>query len=309
MQSRREFLRDALVGAGLGAGALVLAGCSKTDSPQRLEGVQQLKYGPSTSQIGELLVPDGKGPFPVVVLIHGGWWRVGWDRRAGRELARDLRKHGYATWNLDYRLVGEPGGGWPGTFEDIATGIDSLLDHANEYGLDLARLVFLGHSAGGQLALWAAARDEFPHGAVGAGPRLLPNTVVAQAPVTDLALAAEWNLGKDAVQHLLGGSPEQVPERYRLASPIDLVPMKPPQFLIHAVDDDIVPIAQSQLYAKAARAKHDQVEFVEIPSGGHYWLIDVSGDAWRTVRDRMGEFSTRPQIVPTTTAPATTTTG
>jgi acetyl esterase/lipase len=301
VRTRREFLREVIVGAGVGAGALALGGCSKADSrTPGLQGLQQLKYGPANAQIGELLVPDGKGPFPVVVLIHGGWWRVGWDRRAGHDLARDLLKHGYASWNLDYRPVGEPGGGWPGTFEDIANGIDSLVDHASEYHLDLKRLVFVGHSAGGQLALWAAARGEFPAGSLGSGPRLLPNTVVAQAPVTDLELAADWNLGQGAVQHLLGGTPAQVPDRYRAASPIDLLPMKPPQFLIHSIDDDVIPVEQSRLYAKVGKEKHDQVELVQIPSGGHYWLIDVTGDAWKQVRDRMDEFFARPPIVPAT---------
>lgn len=288
MLSRREFVQRAFVGAA----AVAAVGCSRSDADDfQLRGLQPIKYGEAPSQLAELLVPDEFGPYPVVVIIHGGWWQTGWDRRGVREVARDLAKEGYATWNLEYRLVGEEGGGWPGTFEDVALGIDTLADSARDYNLDLSRVVFLGHSAGGHLALWAASRGAFEPGFVGADPQVQPATVVALAPVPDLVTAAQDDLGDGAVQQLLLGSPEEVPLTYAVASPQGLEPGPARHVLYHAVDDGIVPIEQSRAYAARLQEIGAQVELVELPSGGHFGSIVVGESGWTAVRDRMAEFA------------------
>jgi acetyl esterase/lipase len=294
--TRREFLQRSLVGAAV----LALGGCGEADADPPIAGLQPIKYGDARSQIAELLLPDEFGPYPVVVIIHGGWWQAGWDRVFTRDLARDLVRNGFATWNLEYRLVGEDGGGFPGTFEDVAAGIDKLAEEAPDFNLDLSRVVFLGHSAGGQLALWAAARGGFEEGFVGAAPKVEPTTVVSLAGVCDLVTAAEQNLGNGAVQALLGGAPLEVPLTYATASPVLLQPGPCRHLLIHSVMDEVVPIEQSRRFAEVARAKGAEVELVELPAGDHFVVIDVDGDPWKQLRNRMGELMQPPPIATTT---------
>ena len=131
-------------------------------------------YGPGADRFGELWRPAGDGPWPVVVLLHGGFWRAQRTLELMRPLAADLAGRGFAAWNLEYRRVGQPGGGWPGTCEDVAAGLDHLARLAGREPLDLDRLVVAGHSAGGHLALWSAARAGLPAGAPGAGPLVAP---------------------------------------------------------------------------------------------------------------------------------------
>lgn len=286
MPTRREFLSRAVAGAA----ALAVVGCSEEPEKESVEGLLPIKYGDARSQLAELQLPNEFGPHPVVVVIHGGWWRTGWDRRGTRFLARDLVSQGYATWNLEYRLVGEVGGGWPGTFEDVATGIDTLAEKAEIHNLDLERVVFLGHSAGGHLALWASARQHLGAGQVGADPRVLPQSVVALAPVTDLVTAAQANLGDGAVQALLGGPPEEHPEVYRSTSPIDMLPMDTPQVLYHAVHDPVVPVDQSRRYEDFAGRSGTLVELVEFTDDDHFAAILPDNDIWARVRAQMPSY-------------------
>jgi acetyl esterase/lipase len=301
MPTRRDFIR----GAVLGAAALAVGGCSENaEADPPIQGLQPIRYGDSRSQAAELLLPDKFGPFPVVVIIHGGWWSTGWDRRFMRDLAEDLVRRGYATWNLEYRLLGDPdeeGGGWPGTFEDVANGIDALADKAPDFNLDLSRVVFLGHSAGGHLALWAASRSTFEAGFVGANPKVEPTSVVALAPVCDLVAAANQNLGNGAVQKLLGGSPTEVPLTYATASPTLLRPGPARHILIHSTMDETVPVEQSRTYAQVARERGADVELIEVPAGDHFAVIDIKGETWIALRDRMGELLEPPPVATTTT--------
>jgi acetyl esterase/lipase len=286
MRTRREFLRWGV----LGAAAFGIVGCSRPDDEdRRIEGIQPIRYGSERSQIAELLLPRTFGPYAVVVLVHGGWWADGWDRRLVRNLARDLARNGYATWNLEYRLVGEDGGGWPATFEDVAAGIDKLGERARDYNIDLDQVAFVGHSAGGHLALWAAAREHFPPGAVGADPDVVPRSVVALAPVTDLVAAAEQDLGDGAVQALMGGTPDEVPLSYLAGSPSALPAGSARHLLVHAPGDDIVPIEQSTAFVERLRAENLPVEMMEVP-GDHFTLIDPDGDTWLAVRERLDDL-------------------
>lgn len=225
-----------------------------------------------------LPAPEG-GPWPCVVLLHGGFWRTGWDRTLMTPLAADLAHRGIAAWNVEYRRVGQEGGGWPGTFEDVATAIDGLTE-VDE--VDVDRVATCGHSAGGHLALWLAGRRRLPEGAVGAGPRVRPVAAIAQAGVCDLERAWRDDLGRSAVKGLLG-SFHQEADRYATASPAALAPLGVAQLLVHGVDDDIVPISQSRDHA----ARDPLAELVELEGADHFDVVDVEHAAWRIVTDRL----------------------
>jgi acetyl esterase/lipase len=287
-------------GRRLAAGALVallcvpVAACGEGGAPEAsgpLPGVRPIKYGGATSQIGELTLPNELGPHPVVVLIHGGWWRTqDFDRRHMRDVADDLSDHGYAVWNLEFRLVGEEGGGWPGTFEDVASGIDHLATLGPENNLDLASVVVVGHSSGGQLALWAAARPELPQGTPGADPQVDVAAVVALAPLADLFTAAQQNLGDGAVQALLGGSPQEVTGVYETTSPNRLLPFDPPVLLVHGTADRKVPVEQTLGLASSAQAAGDSFELMVLDDVNHFELIDTESRAWTDTRDEIDDL-------------------
>jgi acetyl esterase/lipase len=215
----------------------------------------------------------------VAVLLHGGFWRARYDLRLEDPLIADLTDRGWATWNLEYRRLGPLSrGGWPATLEDVAAGIDhlGLIDEP----LDLARVVAIGHSAGGQLALWAAARRGLPAGAPGAAPSLRPAAAISQAGVVDLREAARLGLSRHAAAELLGGPPTKWPWRYELASPVERLPLGLPHLLVHGDADDVVPIALSRSYADRAGYAGDPCELVELAGCGHYEHLDPSSRAW-----------------------------
>jgi acetyl esterase/lipase len=246
------------------------------------------RYGDDDSQYGELYLPAGRSLSSglrrpgTVVVIHGGFWKARYAADYGAPLAADLAARGWAAWNLEYRRVGN-GGGWPATLADVAAGIDLLAELAAanpRLHLDCDRVVAIGHSAGGQLASWAAGRPGLPEHAPGAGPRVRLTGVISQAGVLDLIQAATDDLGDAAVARLLGGSPAEQPERYRLASPREQLPLDVPVRCLHARDDDTVPFAQSADYTAAARAAGGDAELVEVP-GGHFGVIDPTSPAWQ----------------------------
>jgi len=240
-------------------------------------------FGADPSQCADLYVPLGAGPHPVVVLVHGGFWRAAYDRSLMVPLAVDLVARGYAVWNLEYRRLGRPGGGWPGTFHDVAAGVDCLLNAAGAAALDLASVVAVGHSAGGHLALWLAARPELPAGAPGAGPRVRLRAAVSLAGVVDLRTADADSLGDGATAELLGGGIDVRPDRYAVASPRARLPLGVPQLLVHGDADDVVPMTQSRDYAAAARAAGDDVELLEVAGADHFAVIDPANPAWQLV--------------------------
>ncbi len=194
-------------------------------------------------------------------------------------IAQDLALHGFAVWNLEYRRLGAPTSGWPGTFDDVMMGIEHLADMvANGVNLDLTRVVVVGHSAGGQLALWAAARQRtgWPNHAES---RVRIAAVVGQAAVADLARAYDLGVGGSAVAELMGGAPADQPERYKLASPRALLPLGIPQLVIHGTADDFVPIEIARAYVQAALDAGDKVEFLELADAGHMDYLDPSSKA------------------------------
>lgn len=250
------------------------------------------RYGPHRSQRADLHHPaaDSDAPRPVMVLVHGGSWRVRYGKIVMRGLARDLVRRGWAVWNIEYRRLGD-GGGWPATFEDVARAIDHLAE-LEDPRLDLERVSILGHSAGGHLALWAAGRDSLPPGAPGfleGGPRVRPIRVIAQAGVCDLAGAyARWRGG--AVRALMGGGPEDSAERYAVGDPMRVLPLSVPALLVHGVLDETVSVELSRSYERAARVAGGEVELVEIDgeAGRHRAHIDPRGPAWAAVARRLG---------------------
>jgi acetyl esterase/lipase len=234
-------------------------------------------YGRDRSQFGELSRPEAPAKAGTVVIIHGGFWRARYNLSLGRPLAADLVRRGYVVWNLEYRRVGA-GGGWTGTFDDVAAGIDKLA----ELDVDTSAVVAVGHSAGGQLAVWAGARPKLPADAPGADPAVQLTAAVSQAGVLDLQTAARTGVGDGAEADLLGGTPDQVPDRYRRTDPIELLPILTPVLCVHSRADQNVPFAQSTAYVAAAKDLGSEATLAEV-AGDHFTLIDPSSPAWAVV--------------------------
>lgn len=244
----------------------------------------RIAYGPGPQQFGELWLPRARGPHPVAIVLHGGCWSARYGEGHVRPLCAALARAGIATWCLEYRRIGDEGGGWPGTFDDVARGADHLRLIAEAHGLDLTRVVAVGHSAGGHLALWLAARLRLPEADPRRGSNPLPlRGVVGLAPIPDLARAAADRVCGDAVPSLLGGAPDHQSRRYAEASPAALLPLGVSQQLLHGRDDGIVPIVLSERYVAAARAKGDAAGLVAIDGAGHFDLIAPTSKAWPTV--------------------------
>ncbi|MGY1843684.1 alpha/beta hydrolase family protein [Modestobacter sp. SYSU DS0875] len=237
------------------------------------------RYGPATDQFLELTLPGGDAPAPVAVVVHGGFWRAPYGIELARPLAADLAGRGWAAVAVEYRRVGA-GGGWPTTLADVAAAVDALAELPDRGRLDLGDVTVVGHSAGGHLAAWLAGRGSLPPGAPGATPRVRVTTAVLQAGVLDLAAAAAAGLGNGATQELLGGGPDDVPDRYALADPVRLLPTGARTLCVHGARDTSVPQAQSERYAAAAARAGDRVD-VDVVDGDHMALIDVGGDPWR----------------------------
>ena len=244
-----------------------------------------LAYGTSPLQFGELRLPEGKGPFPVAVVIHGGCWTKGLATRQNTApMASDLTKSGLATWNIEYRQVGDDDGGWPGTFLDWGAAADDLRQLAKTYPLDLSRVVVVGHSAGAHAALWVAARHRLPADSEirGANPLPIKAVVALDGPCDLIGFVGldEQVWGMPATVGLMGGAPSAQPKRYAQASPQALLPLGLPQFLISA---NTINAGKAQEYQKLAQARGDQVKTLTIDTG-HFELIAPGQDAWTQVK-------------------------
>ena len=236
-------------------------------------GPQTIRYGEDPDQFGELSLPEGD-PRGVVVVIHGGFWKARYDLSLGRPLAEALATEGWAAWNLEYRRVGN-GGGAPQTLDDVAAGIDLL---GSVEGLDLRTVITLGHSAGGHLATWAAAR-------VGAQARV--TGVVSQAGVLDLVRAHDLWLGSGAVRGLLGHPPGPADAGY---DPIQQVPLDVPVRCIHGRADDVVPLEISERYVAAASDAGGDAALTTL-GGDHFVVIDPGSEAWQLTLGLLDELA------------------
>ncbi len=234
----------------------------------------RIPYGPDANQFGEIRVPKTKGPFPVVMNIHGGFWRAKYDLAHAGHLCAALTAKGIATWNIEYRRVGNKGGGWPGSFEDVRNAYRYLAQIRQKYNLDPAKLVVMGHSAGGQLAVCLAAHEASV------------KNVLSLAGVLDLQQAYTLHLSNDAVVEFMGGKPSEVPEHYREADPMrESMSHSTVQWLIHGAGDDTVPSTFSREYAQAKKSAGEDVHYLEISTAGHFDLIDPRSNAWQKVED------------------------
>lgn len=247
----------------------------------------EIRYGAEPAQAIDVFLPAGSGPSPVVVLIHGGCWSA---KTAGRQQLRhvgsDLADRGMAVWSIGYRRSDEAGGGYPGTYQDIATAIDRLRDDAHRYGLDLSRTVFVGHSAGGHLALWAAGRDRLPiNSPLRASAPMLPREVIALAGVGDLKAFSPLVpgiCGPGIVENLVGAPTAERPDVYAETSPSVLGATDARVVMVSGVLDRLVPPYVAHDYARAVRGEV-AVELVNIEGAGHFDLV-ATGDAWEAVR-------------------------
>ena len=246
----------------------------------------RIQYGDGRYQYGDLRLPDADEPYPLVIAIHGGYWRSRYDLAYLGHACTALRRRGVATWNIEYRRIGHSGGGWPGTFIDVARAADYVRELVNEYPIDRTRVVALGHSAGGHLACWLATRHNIsPQSELYSEYPLALRGIVSLAGVLDLRRAWELQLSANATQELLRESPETDPTRYDATSPIDLLPAGIPQTLIHGDDDENVPIELSRRYAQVARERGDTVNLIELPTTGHFEIVDPRTPQWHTVEE------------------------
>jgi acetyl esterase/lipase len=300
--------RRAVLGGLVLGGPLVVIGCaggdeggvtspavppeaptSPTPPPRLSEDTVMITYGEGPRRFGHLDLPTGEPPadgWPVAVLIHGGFWRSGPSIDLMFDLARSLTEDGWATWNIQYSGVGDEGGQWPGTFLDVAAAIDHV-DEIDEAPLDTTRVLAVGHSAGGHLALWAAGRPNLPTGAPGADPTVPIRAVVSQAGVTDLLACAVDDLGGGACSDLMGGDPDDDLDRYVLASPIERLPLGVPTLLVHGDRDIVVPVTQSRRFITRAREADEDPTLLIIEGADHFAPIDASHVAWQRVRERI----------------------
>ena len=271
----RHFVSWALAGTLMVA---MLVGASDAD-PQAVYKAQgalaakpdaTISYGRNPLQVADLRLPKGKGPFPVAIVIHGGCWRADMDSRAGiAAVAEALTKRGIATWNIEYRRVGDAGGGWPGTFQDIAAAEDRLADIARRYDLDLAHVVVVGHSSGAHLALWAASREKLPP----------PWNAVRVRPVAVAAIDGPGALtpfvgidsqicGGPAIVPLMGGTPQAKSADYAIASPADHLPLGKRQLLVQG---ELGPLMAP--YVEAARGAGDDVVTLAPRNANHFDIV------------------------------------
>lgn len=251
-------------------------------------------YGNHPSQFGVLRVPEGTQRAPVVVSVHGGFWQSEYGLELHDRLAEDLVRRGYAVWNIEYRRVGEDGGGWTGTFHDVIDAVNHLSQLEKRFSLDLSRVIVLGHSAGGHLALWLASRiGKVQLGELGDKLDVPIHGVISLAGVSDLRRMWETHVKQGRghiVESLIGGTPQEVPERYRRASPIELLPLHVDQVLIHGEQDRNVPVELSIEYHRMAVEHGDGVRLVLLPDAEHFQVIDPSSSAWNSVAESIEAF-------------------
>lgn len=252
----------------------------------------RISYGKDENQFGDLRVPSGAGPYPIAILIHGGCWKA--DFATLRDLAPmadALKADGIATWNIEYRRLFQTGSGWPGTYLDVSKSVDYVRSIAADKKLDLTRVIVIGHSAGGHLATWVAARARLST----ASPLYVKDPLPIRG-VIDLAGTGDMEAFIQfeqqgchgaVVEEMLGGKPIDVPEHYAQASAIKMLPLGIPQILIWGKNDDIAPIFLGERYMLAAKQAGDPVRLVSIPDVGHFEIASPLATTWPAVRSEI----------------------
>jgi len=237
----------------------------------------RIRYGDEPLQFGDLRLPAEDGPHPLVGVVHGGYWQAIYNLSHAGPLCVDLAAHGIATWNVEYRRIGDPGGGYPGTLDDVSDAFSHVHEIAQRYPIELKAVAAFGHSAGGHLALLASERS-----------RLKLRAVVSAAGVVDLLATHRRGDDNGLITRLLGGGPDELPDRWRETSPREQLPLGVHQLL--AVGDADVHFEPNLAYADAARAAGDVVDIVVFPGAGHFELVDPEAAEWETLRSRLGQL-------------------
>ena len=254
----------------------------------------RIHYGPGEFQFGDLRLPASaaKRPAPVLVFLHGGWWQSAYDLDYAGHLCAALKSIGVATWSVEYRRLGEPGGGWPGTFQDAAAGFDYVATLAKSYPIDAGRVLAMGHSAGGHLAFWLAGRHHIPESSPihEPQPKVALHGLISLAGAVDLRLTCDLSgyftfaHDKREVYRLMGGPPAEFEDRYRAGNPGDLLPFSIPQVLIQGSDDSQIPPQLPNRWAEIARRQGDDVTVEIVPGADHFDVVDPQSKAWPVVR-------------------------
>lgn len=248
-------------------------------------------YGKDSLQYGELYIPEGTGPFPTIVMIHGGCWLAEFDMNHMRALANAFRDEGYAVWNIEYRRVGHPGGGWPGTFLDVGAATDHLRELVREHPLDMKQVTAVGHSAGGHLALWLGMRHKLGRKSeIYSRDPLTLKSVLALEPGTVLRDLHHNQICGHVIDGLMGGSPKKFPTRYRDGSPAEQIPIGIPHTILVGWLSGFGMMGSSYFFtAKAAGDK--QVKIVEAPESGHFEMINPATSTWPIVLNALEELN------------------
>jgi len=287
---RRSWLLG-VIGASLG----LLSGCIGTDNNKPIastsgaevlpQGPLRLAYGSDSLQYGDLRLPKGPGPFPVVVVVHGGCWSNSYGLDLMQDMSAALTAEGIATWNVEYRRLGDAGSDYPNTLLDVGLAVDQLRNLAAEYPLDLSKITTVGHSAGGHLAFWAAARQKLDtkNPLRGTDP-LSVRAAVSLAGILDLAESVNLGVCNGVATKLMQGSPSEVPAHYAEASPRALLPIGVRQRLVHGNADFLVPLVMSQHYVDAAMAAGETNVTLDVIDGAdHFDMITPSSSKWPRV--------------------------
>jgi acetyl esterase/lipase len=249
----------------------------------------RIPYGKGASQYGELRVPGGSGPHPLVILIHGGCFKAAYATAGSFGAMGDaLKDVGIATWNIEYRRLGEDGGGWPGTYLDVGMAVDHVRAIARAHRLDVGRVAVVGHSAGGHLAMWTAARHRLPKASDVYMTDPLPvRGVMDLAGPVDMTAnipGYEGLCGDTVITSLLGGTPASVPDRYAQASAFKLLPLGIPQVLVLGSHEDYVPLALVDAHVRAATQAGDPVRRILIPRAGHFEIASPRSFTWPQIK-------------------------
>lgn len=253
----------------------------------------RIHYRGGDVQFGDLWLPVvAAHAAPVVVFLHGGWWKAKYGLEYAGHLCAALKREGFAVWSLEYRRVGQAGGGWPGTFEDVADGFDYLSVLQRTYALDLKRIVVMGHSAGGHLAYWLAGREHLPF----TGELLRPSRgmlplrgaiglagAVDLRMVYDLAGDGEFAHDRTEIVNFMGAAPMELPARYRAGNPGELLPLNVTQVLIQGSDDDQIPPEVPRLWAERGRKMGEKVQVEIVRGAGHLDVADPETKCWPVV--------------------------
>jgi acetyl esterase/lipase len=246
----------------------------------------RIAYGEAPAQVIDLFLPKGRGPHPVVILIHGGCYLAEYQGLAQTSgVAADLARRGFAVWNVEYRKLGEAGAGYPGTFLDVADAVDRIRAEAPAYHLDTRRVVAVGHSAGGHLALWAAARTRLPRSSPLWRADPLPiRAVVSLAGIGDLKRQGEvfgGACGPEPIPRIIGKAERTDP--YADTSPAELLPLGARVVMISGVFDHVMPPFTGRAFVETLRKAGDRAEVIAIPDAGHFDVVMPTAAAWKIV--------------------------